>query len=104
MAAPKVSFIPTEQEIIDTSVRITDIPGKGRGLVVTRDFNIGDQILFINRPLLLNLGDSWLRDTCYHCLRSGAFNTEYGSVKFQKFDKANLKNCGKCKAVKYCST
>lgn len=53
--------------------------------------------------MLLVLGDSWLRDTCYNCLHSGALNTVHASDKYQRNNNALLNNCDRCKLVKYCS-
>lgn len=98
-----VELIPLDQLILDQDVVVRDIPGKGRGLVATRDLMENEQMLFINKPLMLNLEDAWLRDTCYQCLRTFAKNAENASGKYQRLKMFSLKNCQQCKVVKYCS-
>lgn len=39
-----------EQEVLNHGFEIKQIPGRGRGIVATKEFDVGEQIMFISKP------------------------------------------------------
>jgi hypothetical protein len=110
-----------EREVINHGYIVKEIPGRGNGLVATRDFAVGEQIMFINRPVgnFVSIDKldgmsitypsrqttDWNRaDTCHQCFRT-AQNTISGSWKYIAIGPpgSGLKFCTGCYMVKYCS-
>ena len=103
MAAAAIPRHPVQQLVVDQSIKRVDIPGKGHGLITTRSFELNEQVLFVNKPLLSCLGDEWVRTNCYFCFRTAAGNSYLGPVLCHKVNEEDLKTCDGCGVVRYCS-
>ncbi|EGP88636.1 uncharacterized protein MYCGRDRAFT_37947, partial [Zymoseptoria tritici IPO323] len=76
---------------MDVEVKQSAIPGAGRGLFATKDFEPGDIVLSLDRPYVAELDIDRLCDTCAWCFQ----RLPAGFVQ--------TKACTGCKKVRYCS-
>ncbi|SMR49413.1 unnamed protein product [Zymoseptoria tritici ST99CH_3D1] len=91
---------------MDVEVKQSAIPGAGRGLFATKDFNPGDIVLSLDRPYVAELDIDRLCDTCAWCFQRGATAEEERKNSAALGLPAGFvqtKACTGCKKVRYCS-
>lgn len=88
------------------TVRESCISGAGRGLFAAKDFQPGDVVLAIDRPLVAELDIDRLSDSCAWCFQRGATDP------LERLQSASMglptgfieaKACTGCHRVSYCS-
>ncbi|KAI0163990.1 hypothetical protein GGR57DRAFT_271899 [Xylariaceae sp. FL1272] len=80
------------------------IDGAGRGLFALKDFAPGDIVLSLDRPLVAELDNDRIRDTCGWCLqRAPADSIEQQRASAMGFPNVEVKSCTGCRKVCYCS-
>ena len=88
------------------SVRTSDIEGAGRGVFANKDFQAGDLILSLARPMVAELNVERLIDTCSWCCQKAITDPVERSMASQMGVPAasiELKSCLGCKKIRYCS-
>lgn len=77
---------------VDTKAMPRLTEDMGNGLFATKDIQVGEDVLKINRPFVAVLDTPKLEDTCSGCF--GKRQLFYGVT--------TLKACTRCQIVKYC--
>lgn len=79
---------------------IKSSPVDGKGLFTFKDYEAGQGLLVIERPLIAVLDAERLEDTCSSC-----FAWTGDSIVSQRSDgkAVEVKACNACKILKYCS-
>ena len=87
-------------------VRTSAIRGAGRGLFALVDFSAGDVVLSVPRPLVAELNDQHLADSCSWCLERAATDPmERAQAASMMLPSGiiSVKACTGCRRVSYCS-
>ncbi|KAH8675535.1 hypothetical protein BX600DRAFT_507765 [Xylariales sp. PMI_506] len=90
----------------NVEVRESQIPGAGRGLFARKDFQPGDLVVALDRPLVAELDVERLLDTCAWCFqRSATDQRERAQAVAMGFPTGftEVKACTGCRRVSYCS-
>ncbi|PVU89060.1 hypothetical protein BB559_005262 [Furculomyces boomerangus] len=75
---------------LENGLKISNIDGKGRGIVATKNFDVGDTVL-VDKSEFYVVDSSCLTSYCSYCLKNKSY--VHGS----------LKRCSSCKMLYYCS-
>ncbi|KAK6067358.1 MYND finger [Seiridium cupressi] len=87
-------------------VKQSGISGAGHGLFALKDFQPGDVVLAIDRPLVAELDMERLRDTCAWCFQRGATDPQERAMSAAMGLPAGfieVKACTGCRRISYCS-
>jgi hypothetical protein len=87
-------------------IKDSRISGAGRGLFATKDFQPGDLVVSVDRPLVAELDVERLRDTCAWCFQRGETDpTERAQAASMGLPTGSVevKACTGCHRVAYCS-
>lgn len=89
-----------------TEIKESRISGAGRGLFATKDFEPGDSVVTVDRPLVAEPEIERLRDTCAWCFQRGETDaTERTQAASMGLPTGfiEVKACTGCRRVSYCS-
>jgi SET and MYND domain-containing protein len=90
----------------NVEVKKSQIVGAGRGLFALKDFQAGDLVLAIDRPLVAELDVDRLSDSCAWCFQRGetdpASRAQAASMGLPN-GFVEVKSCAGCHRIAYCS-
>lgn len=90
---------------MDVHISSSRLVGAGRGLFAKKDFQPGDVIYSTSRPYVAELDTRRMQDTCAWCFvrQTDSQNEDSTTAVSQSANGMQVKPCGACQRVKYCS-
>ncbi|KAI0400365.1 SET domain-containing protein [Xylaria palmicola] len=90
----------------NVEVKESSIPGAGKGLFARKPFSPGQTVVSVDRPLVVELENERMLDTCAWCCQRGATDpTERRMAASMGLPNGSIdiRTCTGCKKVGYCS-
>jgi hypothetical protein len=90
----------------NVEIKQSQIAGAGRGLFARKDFQPGDLVLAVDRPLIAELETDRLVDSCAWCFQRGEtdpFSRAQAASMGLPNGFVEVKTCSGCRRVAYCS-